>query len=205
MSKNTPDTRTTILKTAMQLFFKKGYKAVTYQDLIKKTGLSKGAIYHHFASKEFLLQSVFEFLLEATRQPELIDIESKVKDRDSFISLFIEGKKEQINGFKKIMGTKSFNVNKILFFLEAINENEQLKHTIEDLMKLEQNFLEKCFTALKKNNCIPQDKNPLLLAECLFWMLQGTEMKMFITESTHLEDDFINGYFKTLNDFFSII
>lgn len=32
---------------------------MTYQDLVKKTNLSKGAIYHYFASKKALLLSDF--------------------------------------------------------------------------------------------------------------------------------------------------
>jgi len=205
MPKNALDTRTAILKTALQLFLKKGYKEVTYQDLIAKTGLSKGAIYHHFASKEDLLACVFEFLLEATTQPVPEEVENIVKDRESFRKLFIDGKAEQIKGFKKMMGGKSFKLNKLLFFLEAINENEKLKSIIEQLMKQEILFLERCFTGLKKHNKLPKGKEPALLAECLFWMLQGTEMKLFFTENSDLGADFINGYHKTIDDFFNII
>ena len=41
-----------ILDTAAQLFTRKGYDSTTLQDIINATKLSKGAIYHHFASKE---------------------------------------------------------------------------------------------------------------------------------------------------------
>lgn len=47
-----------ILDTAAQLFFQKGYDRTTLQDIIDATGLSKGAIYHHFASKEAILIAV---------------------------------------------------------------------------------------------------------------------------------------------------
>ena len=47
-----------ILDTAAQLFFQKGYDKTTLQDIIDATGLSKGAIYHHFASKEAILIAV---------------------------------------------------------------------------------------------------------------------------------------------------
>ena len=199
------DTRTTILKIALQLFLKKGYKDVTYQELIKKTGLSKGAIYHHFKSKDDLLACVFEYLLAATKQTPIKNIAEIVKDEESFRKLFIDGKVGQISGFKKIMGDKSFKLNKLLFFLEAINENEKLKKIIEELMKEEMIFLEQCFNGLKKHNKLPKGKEPKLLAECLYWMLQGTEMKLFFTENNELGEDFIRGYNKTIADFFSII
>ena len=47
-----------ILDTAEQLFIEKGYDRASLQDIIEATGLSKGAIYHHFTSKEDIFYSV---------------------------------------------------------------------------------------------------------------------------------------------------
>ena len=41
-----------ILNAAAALFAEKGYAHTTLQDIIDATGLSKGAVYHHFQSKE---------------------------------------------------------------------------------------------------------------------------------------------------------
>lgn len=41
-----------ILDTAQKLFIEKGYEQTSLQDIIDGTKLSKGAIYHHFTSKE---------------------------------------------------------------------------------------------------------------------------------------------------------
>ena len=49
-----------ILDTASALFFQKGYDKTTLQDIIDATKLSKGAIYHHFASKEAILIDVVD-------------------------------------------------------------------------------------------------------------------------------------------------
>ena len=47
-----------ILDTAERLFIEKGYDRASLQDIIRETGLSKGAIYHHFTSKEDIFYSV---------------------------------------------------------------------------------------------------------------------------------------------------
>lgn len=47
-----------ILDTAERLFIEKGYDRASLQDIINATGLSKGAIYHHFSSKEDIFYSV---------------------------------------------------------------------------------------------------------------------------------------------------
>lgn len=49
-----------ILDTASRLFLQKGYDKTTLQDIIDATKLSKGAIYHHFASKEDIFYSICE-------------------------------------------------------------------------------------------------------------------------------------------------
>ena len=49
-----------ILDTSSRLFFQKGYEHTTLQDIINATKLSKGAIYHHFASKEAIIIAVVD-------------------------------------------------------------------------------------------------------------------------------------------------
>lgn len=61
------ETKKFIIKTALKLFLQKGYKEVTLRDLVRTTGLSKGAFYHHFESKEQLFKVIVSlfFNLEA--------------------------------------------------------------------------------------------------------------------------------------------
>ncbi|MHC5229212.1 TetR/AcrR family transcriptional regulator [Enterococcus sp. LJL99] len=44
------------MKVALQLFLEKGYEKTTITDIMKKTNLSKGGMYHHFSSKEQILE-----------------------------------------------------------------------------------------------------------------------------------------------------
>lgn len=47
-----------ILNAAGEVFAQKGFDAATMQDIMEKCGLSKGAIYHHFKSKEEIMQAL---------------------------------------------------------------------------------------------------------------------------------------------------
>lgn len=47
-----------ILNAAGEVFGQKGFDAATMQDITEKSGLSKGAIYHHFKSKEEIMQAL---------------------------------------------------------------------------------------------------------------------------------------------------
>jgi AcrR family transcriptional regulator len=51
-------TRARIIEIAAQAFAAGGYHGASYRELIAKSGLSKGAFYHHFRSKEELALAV---------------------------------------------------------------------------------------------------------------------------------------------------
>ena len=48
-----------ILDVSTRLFVEKGYEQTSLQDIINETKLSKGAIYHHFISKEEIFEAIF--------------------------------------------------------------------------------------------------------------------------------------------------
>ena len=52
------DTKEHILMIAGQLFLQKSFKEVTMQEIVKETGLSKGAFYHYFTGKDELFLEV---------------------------------------------------------------------------------------------------------------------------------------------------
>ena len=46
------ETERKILEVSFRLFQEKGYDHTTIQDIVNGLGMSKGAVYHHFKSKE---------------------------------------------------------------------------------------------------------------------------------------------------------
>ncbi len=50
--------RADILRVAEELFYVKGYETTTVQDILDVLRLSKGGFYHHFESKEQLLEAI---------------------------------------------------------------------------------------------------------------------------------------------------
>lgn len=56
--------RARLLQEAERLFAAYGYSAVSIRDIAEATGLSHGAIYHHFASKEALFCALIEQTME---------------------------------------------------------------------------------------------------------------------------------------------
>jgi AcrR family transcriptional regulator len=53
-------TRTALIATARELFAERGYAAVGTEEIVRATGVTRGALYHHFAGKKELFEAVYE-------------------------------------------------------------------------------------------------------------------------------------------------
>ena len=58
MKKNDKNTRGKIITAAWDLFYEQGYDDTTVEEIIEKSGTSKGSFYHYFSSKDSLLSSL---------------------------------------------------------------------------------------------------------------------------------------------------
>ena len=56
------ETKGHILNVALKLFLQKNFKEVTMKEIVDKTGLSKGAFYHYFQSKEKLFEEIIKMI-----------------------------------------------------------------------------------------------------------------------------------------------
>ena len=55
-------TRTALRAAARQLFTERGYAATSTTEIVERAGVTRGALYHHFAAKDELFRAVFEQL-----------------------------------------------------------------------------------------------------------------------------------------------
>lgn len=61
-----------ILEVSLSLFNEKGYEKTTIQDIVNALGMSKGAIYHHFKSKDEIIEALSERCYHGDAQMELL-------------------------------------------------------------------------------------------------------------------------------------
>ena len=54
------ETKNFLLETSFKLFLQKSFKEVTMKEIVNETGLSKGAFYHYFTSKEHLFNEIID-------------------------------------------------------------------------------------------------------------------------------------------------
>jgi AcrR family transcriptional regulator len=72
-----------VLTVAVKLFNERGYDGTSMEDLSRKLGITKSAIYHHVASKQDLLQLATDRALDAlfTEAGKLAEVEGRAIDR----------------------------------------------------------------------------------------------------------------------------
>ena len=61
--KKAEERRSEIIEVACDIFLKKGYEKTTMQEIIDGVGIAKGTIYHHFPSKDQLLDGVLDWIV----------------------------------------------------------------------------------------------------------------------------------------------
>lgn len=60
MQQRSEETRLRIIEAAIKLFSNRGYNKASVEDICQEAGISKGAFYHHFESKQALFLSLLD-------------------------------------------------------------------------------------------------------------------------------------------------
>jgi TetR/AcrR family transcriptional repressor of nem operon len=100
-------TRRKIVEAAAPIFNQHGYEGSSLNALMEATGLKKGGIYRHFASKEELAAEAFDYTWEAVWHLRQLRVDEKANGLEKlkqFISNFVEHR-SPISGGCPILNT----------------------------------------------------------------------------------------------------
>ncbi len=118
-NKHPEETVDLILSAAFRLFMEKGYEHTSIQDLIGQLGgLSKGAIYHHFKSKEEILMAVTDKMTAESNQM-LADIRDRfgLTGKEKLKAIFKESISRPVQNDIFTVAPNFHNNPKLLFSL----------------------------------------------------------------------------------------
>ena len=82
-------TRTQIIEAADRLFYETGFEATSFADIAKAVRISRGNFYHHFKTKDAILDAVIDLRVARTRQM-FADWEAETPDPAARICCFIK-------------------------------------------------------------------------------------------------------------------
>jgi AcrR family transcriptional regulator len=107
------NTREHILDVTFKLFLQKSFKEVTLKEIVEKTGLSKGAFYHYFTSKEQLFLELVNDVFSS-----VLDVPYDQFNKDSLYHFYIDYVNYYTENLKQQNeedSTPSFNYISLIF------------------------------------------------------------------------------------------
>ena len=92
------DTKERILETALELFAQSGYLGTSMSDIAKQLGITKGALYKHYTSKQEILDSIVEQMnkmdYERAKEYEMPETEP-----DNYAEAYVHTPAEKIRAY----------------------------------------------------------------------------------------------------------
>ncbi len=122
------DKKMEFLMTALNLFYQKGYEKTTIKDIIDSMGVSKGAFYHYFTSKEDIIVTISKEY--AARAINLINKIAERKDLNSIEKMNIMI--ESINEYKGKREVQRTIIKGIFLNEENLKLERKIVNAIKD-------------------------------------------------------------------------
>jgi AcrR family transcriptional regulator len=122
---NSKHTIEKVVVISTKLFVEKGYNQTSMQDIVDALGMSKGAIFHHFKSKEDILNAVVARHSEESAEmvQRWIDEMEGILARDKIITLYEKMMADpHMNLLNKVLATQAANPHMVVAGMqESVN------------------------------------------------------------------------------------
>jgi len=195
------NTKEHILFTALKLILKEGYGNVTMSELVEASGLSKGAFYHYFTSKDQIYRNTLDkYFFSYFESFELIyNPDWSFKDNlFHTLSLFVEFAKE----IEVLIGPENHMISYYQTMLDASIRSEEIKSKMTRFYEFFVNRIAEWIRIAQSNNEIYKDLDPEILSKQICGMMEGT---MIVYSFQNKEKD-IEKYFNDIfYQFFELI
>ena len=162
-------TRQDIVRNAAPLFNTKGYEGTSLSDLMAATGLQKGGIYRHFASKEELAAEAFDYAWGKAvngRLDGVADVSNSVDRVKRMIANFVERRSGLVEGGCPLLNTA----------IEADNGNAVLRGRARKALRTWSERIAELVKEGKRKREIDGRTDPRKLSQLIIGSLEGALM-----------------------------
>lgn len=146
-----------ILDSAFSLFLTGSYTAVSMKEIQEASGLSRGAIYHHFKSKEEIYEEVItEYLLPVFSSYSTVSDEHKGSLLET-IQASVKARQSHVNLLKEATSFKLVDFYFFKFVFQATEHSESFKENVNLLVEKEFNSWRNVIQAAMRTGEIRSD------------------------------------------------
>lgn len=162
-----------ILEKAFNLFLVNSYDSVTMQQIQEASEVSRGAIYHHFKSKEDIFNAVINiYLLPAFSSYSMMSDEDK-KSLPEMIQASVKYRQNHINQLKDITSFKLTDFYFFKFIFQATEHYKDFTEQVNILTEKEFNAWRTLIQAGMRNGELRADIDPDYAAQMFVSMPMG--------------------------------
>ncbi len=170
-------TRKRIVEAAAPIFNQHGYEGSSLNALMQATGLKKGGIYRHFASKEELAGEAFDYTWEAAWKARLLHVDERPNAIDKIKQLIANfvARRSPIPGGCPVLNTA----------VDADDGNPLLRARVTKALRLWTGRLETYVKQAQRQRQAKSDVDPKAVATLIVASLEGALMMSRIQRSDH--------------------
>jgi TetR/AcrR family transcriptional repressor of nem operon len=161
-------TRQDIIRKAAPIFNQQGYEGAALSDLMRATGLEKGGIYRHFASKEALAAEAFDYAWRET-------FDARIHDLDT-VSNSVDRLKQLVANFVERRGTIPGGCPLLNTAMDTDDGNSILRERARRALRGWRSYLNSMIRAGIKAREIRQKVDAKKLATLIISSLEGAVM-----------------------------
>lgn len=176
------DSKEHIILISSKLFLQKSYKEVTMQEIVKSTGLSKGAFYHYFESKEKLFTEVLDYFFRhvSQRNYENYSKESFYQFYNDYINETISLTNNYLDKFDDQQNKISITLNYFSLIFDALKLFPEFRVKVIDGFNKEMEYWTKAVERARSNGEIKSNMTDREIGETFMYLSDGVGMHMIM-------------------------
>jgi AcrR family transcriptional regulator len=175
------DTREYIILIASRLFTQKSYKEVTMKELVDKTGMSKGAFYHYFKSKEqVFLESLELFIKALGRNYNSYSKDSLKHFYNDYLDETVSLSRGYFRKFDNEFSESQFTINQFALIFDALRLFPDYRKRIEGLFSSELAHWLKIIKVARLKGEIKTSVSDKTIGEMFMYLSDGIGMNMIM-------------------------
>lgn len=187
--------RDIILECAYGLFLEKGYRGTSLTHIMTKAELSKGAIYHHFESKEVLYITVVEeYFVKRLAEVYIDDMHCPFKERAMNRCTIVADLFDQVEKYVDYPIRAYFS-----FQLEA-EKFAVIRQKLEIALMLYRSEVIEIINQAQKNGELPQELSAEALAMQFIGLVEGIAIHHSLLKD-NVKETLLETYRKTIDNF----
>jgi AcrR family transcriptional regulator len=186
MQQRSEETRSKITESAIRLFSTRGYNDASVDDICKDAGISKGAFYHHFASKQALFLALLDDWLQT------IDTAIEASKDKTVPETFMQ----MSDAFPYIFATAGENLPMFLeFWMQASRDEKIWQASVAPYRRYQKHFTSLIKKGVDEGSFVevnPEQASRMIISTAMGLLLQslldpkGAKWEKVARESTNM-------------------